>query len=189
MDISQLLQQAGQGDRAARDKLIGAAYDDLKALAGVQMRDQPLHHTLTATALVHEISAKLLERSDAAAGLTRGQFFAYAATAMRRILVDHARAKGQQKRGGGQRPLTLNEAMVAARHQPVELIELHDALDRLAEIDARRSKVVELRYFGGMSITETAEALDLSPATVKRDWEVARLWLFRELRQGEADVG
>lgn len=189
MDFSQLLIRAGQGDRAARDQLIGVAYDDLRALAGAQMRDQPPHHTLTATALVHEVSAKLLEKSGAPRGLNRGQFFAYVATAMRRTLVDHARAKAQQKRGGGRSPLQLDEAMVAAEQQPEALVQLHEALDRFAEFDPRRCKVVEMRYFGGMSICETAEALGLSPATVKRDWEVARLWLLRELQQGEADVG
>ena len=181
-DLSQLFQCAQSGDRKARADLIRRAYDDLRRLARAQMANQRPDHTLTATALVHEVSAKLLQQSQEPS-TSRGQFLALAAAAMRNYLIDHARGRARQKRGGGRRPLHLEEACVAAVDQPDQLLELHEALERLAEVDQRRSRVVELRYFGGMSIVETAQVLNTSPATVKRDWQVARIWLFNELKQ------
>lgn len=185
MDVTQLLLRAKQGDSDARAELVRAAYEDLRRLARRQMRDQPLDHTLTSTALVHEVSAKILEKSGVAPE-SRGEFLAFAATAMRNVLIDHARSKGRQKRGGQRRKLQLEEALVAAEQQPEELLHLDEALSRLAEIDRRRSQVVEMRYFGGMTIGEVGTALGVSPATVKRDWEVAKLWLLRELKQGDS---
>jgi RNA polymerase sigma factor (TIGR02999 family) len=181
MNVTQLLERATQGDSHARGELIRATYDQLRVMAAARMRDERPDHTLTATALVHEVSLQLLEKVDLSA-TTRGQFLALAAKAMRNLLVDHARARGRQKRGGGYHKLSLDEALVACQEQSTELLELHEALERFSELDARKSQVVELRYFGGLSIQETADVLDTSPATVKRDWEVARAWLLRELQ-------
>ena len=180
MDLSELLQKAKQGDHEARTDLVRVAYDDLRRLAKKQMLGERPDHSLTATALVHEVSARLLEQSQVPSQ-SRGEFLAYAATAMRNVLINHARAKKSTKRGGKGRKLQLEEAFTAAEEQPAELIELHDALTRLAEFDPRRSQVVEMRYFGSLSIEEVASALGTSPATVKRDWNVAKLWLAREL--------
>lgn len=180
-DLSQLLLSAQGGDDVAKAELIRWAYDDLRRLARMQMSNQRLDHTLTATALVHEVSAKLLEQSQAPVR-DRTKFLAFASKAMRNLLIDHARGKNRQKRGGGERAMLLEEALVAAEEQPAELIELHEALEKLAESDARRASVVEMRYFGGLSIAETADSLGTSPATVKRDWEVAKLWLMKQLR-------
>lgn len=180
MDLSTLLQQAKNGSHEARADLVRFAYEDLRRLARGQMSSQRPDHSLTSTALVHEVSARLLEKSRIPSQ-SRSEFMAYVATAMRRVLIDHARTKGRQKRGGQRERRRLDEALTAADEQPTELLELDDALKRLQEIDARRSQVVEMRYFAGMSIEEVGEALDVSAATVKRDWTVAKLWLAREL--------
>ena len=137
MELSQLLQQAKQGDRDARADLVRVAYEDLRRLARGQMSQQRPDHTLTSTALVHEVSARLLEKSRVPSE-SRGEFMAYAATAMRRVLIDHARAKGSQKRGGRQQKLKLDEALTAAEEQPSELLELDEALKKLQDIDPRR---------------------------------------------------
>jgi len=187
MELSELLNQAKQGDRAARADLVRVAYEDLRRLARGQMSKQRPDHSLTATALVHEVSARLLEKSHLPSR-SRGDFMAYAASAMRRVLIDHARSKNSQKRIGRKHKVQLDEALTAAEEQPAEMLELDEALLRLQEIDSRRSQVVEMRYFAGMGIQEIAIALDVSPATVKRDWTVAKLWLARELRRGEAEI-
>lgn len=183
MELSELLQHAKSGDAAARAELVRVAYDDLRRIARNQMQDERLDHTLTATALVHEVSARLLEQSQVHVQ-NRGDFMAYAATAMRNVLISHARAKNSDKRGGQGQKLQLEEACTAADQQPAELLELNDALERLMQIDPRRAQVVEMRYFAGLSIDEIAASLDTSPATVKRDWNVAKMWLARELSQG-----
>lgn len=187
MDLSQLLQDAKQGDRSARADLVQIAYDDLRELARAQMRRERPDHTLTATALVHEVSTRLLEQSCLPTD-SRGEFLAYVATAMRNVLITHARAKNSAKRGGGQKAEPLQEALVASEEQPAELLELDEALSRLAEFDPRRGKVVEMRYFAGMGIEQIADALGSSAATVKRDWNVAKVWLARELSSGIARV-
>lgn len=181
MNVTQLLERATQGDSDARGQLIQVTYDQLRAMAAARMRDERPDHTLTATALVHEVSLQLLAQSNLTA-MNQGQFLALAATAMRNLLVDHARARGRQKRGGDRQKFCLTEALTACDEQSEELIDLDDALKRLSEVDARKSQVVELRYFGGLSIQETADILGVSPATVKRDWEVAKAWLLRELQ-------
>lgn len=183
MDVSTLLQRAGTGDSNARGELIQATYDQLHRLATARMRNERPDHTLTATALVHEVSVQLLERSQVPVE-NHGQFLALAARAMRNLLIDHARSKGRVKRGGGRKKIELDEALIACDQQSPELLELHDALTRFAEIDERKSRVVEMRYFGGLSIDEVAAALEISPATVKRDWEVAKTWLLHELKRG-----
>jgi RNA polymerase sigma-70 factor (ECF subfamily) len=185
MNVTQLLERATEGDSYARKELIQATYEQLRMIAAARMRSERPDHTLTATALVHEVSLQLLAQSDLTAH-NRQQFLALAAKAMRNLLVDHARTRGRQKRGGGMQKLCLEEALVAAEEVDPDLVELDQALERFSEIDSRKSQVVELRYFGGLSIQETAEALGISPATVKRDWDVARTWLLREL-QAEAE--
>jgi RNA polymerase sigma factor (TIGR02999 family) len=187
MNVSQLFERAQQGDSQARGELISAAYHDLRALAAARMRNERPDHTLTATALVHEVSLQFLERSQIALE-NQGQFLALAAQAMRNLLVDHARSRGRIKRGGGQRKLSLDQALSVGAEKSSELIELHEALERFSEIDTRKGQVVELRYFGGLTVEETADALGISSATVKRDWEVAKAWLLRELRAEETRV-
>jgi len=187
MDVTLLLKKAGSGDSTARGELIQATYEELRKLASARMKAERPDHTLTATALVHEVSLQLLNQSQIAVE-NHGQFLALAATAMRNLLIDHARSRGREKRGGGRKKLELDNALVACDQQSPELLNLHEALNRFAEIDERKSKVVEMRYFGGLSIHEVATALDVSPATVKRDWEVAKAWLLRELKQGDAGV-
>lgn len=180
MDLSHLFERAQQGDSDARGELISAAYDQLRALAAARMQNERPDHTLTATALVHEVSLQFLERSQLAIE-SQGQFLALAARAMRNLLVDHARGHKRLKRGGGQQKFTLDQAPSVSDGESAEVISLHEALERFSEIDSRKSQVVELRYFGGLTIEETANALGISTATVKRDWEVARAWLLREL--------
>jgi RNA polymerase sigma factor (TIGR02999 family) len=185
MNVNQLLERACQGDSSARAELIGATYGQLRALAAAHMRDERPDHTLTATALVHEVSLQLLEGITVTAN-HRGQFLALAA--MRNLLIDHARARGRQKRGGSLQKLSLDEALATCDERSQELVDLDEALERFGQIDARKAQVVELRYFGGLSIQETAQILELSPATVKRDWEVARAWLLRELQRESESV-
>ena len=162
MELSQLLQRARRGDQNARADLVRVAYEDLRLLARHQMRGERPEHTLTATALVHEVSTQLLEQSNVPTG-GRSAYLAYVATAMRRVLIDHARAKGRTKRGGSLQKLQLDEALAAAEKQSGDLLDLDDALQKLSEIDPRRGQVVEMRYFAGMEISEIAVALDVSP--------------------------
>ncbi len=188
MDITQKLRQAREGDRDARANLIEAAYDDLRRLAMGKMADEQQNHTLTSTALVHEVSMKMLDDSHVPMA-SRGQFFAYASKAMRNFLIDHARTRGRQKRGGDRKKFSFEEAMVACHEQRDEFLALNEALTALAELEPRKAQVVEMRYFGGMSNQEIASTLEISLATVKRDWEVAKAWLLRQLRHdGGADV-
>ena len=180
MELTQILQLAEAGDEDARAEIIRAAYADLRQLAGAKMRSERQNHTLSATALVHEVSVKLLnETSLPATG--RAQFLAYAAKAMRNLLIDHARTRGRQKRGGDKKKVSFEDALSASQDRNLEFLALNDALDSLAQIDPRKAQVVEMRYFGGLSIQETAEVLCVSVATVKRDWDVAKTWLRREL--------
>ncbi len=180
MDLTQILASAQSGDSAARAEVVRAAYEDLRKLAAARMWDERQNHTLTATALVHEVSIKLLNETQLpVAG--RAQFMAYVSKAMRHLLIDHARGRGRQKRGGDRKKLVFEDALVASEEQSEELIELHHALERLTEVDRRKADVVEMRYFGGLSIEQTAAALEVSTATVKRDWELAKAWLRREL--------
>ena len=180
MDISQILQQAEAGDADSKAALLEAVYQDLKILAANRMSGERPDHTLTATALVNEVSLKIL--NDAAAPLeNRGRFFGYVSRAMRNLLIDHARTRTRQKRGGNSKSVTFEEALIASQEQPDELLELNEALDRLAKMDERKAQVVEMKYFGGLTNQEVADALDVSLNTVKRDWEVARTWLMNEL--------
>ncbi|HBE71111.1 MAG TPA: RNA polymerase subunit sigma-70 [Planctomycetaceae bacterium] len=186
MDITQILKSAADGDPDAKASVIEAAYDRLRRMAARQMSQERQDHTLTATALVHEVSAKFLA-DQRALPTDRAAFLGFAATAMRNLLVDHARTKGRQKRGGDRKKLAFEEAFVAAQEQSEDFLALNQAIQDLADAEPRKAKVVELRYFGGLSNQQVADALSISLATVKRDWEVARTWLMHELRTTESD--
>jgi RNA polymerase sigma-70 factor (ECF subfamily) len=182
VDLTQIIVAANTGDAAARANLVQAAYDDLRKLAAARMSGERLDHTLTSTALVNEVSLQMLNDSCMPAE-NRGQFFGYVATAMRNLLIDHARKRGRQKRGGGRQRFEFEEAVVASNEQSEDLLALNEALQKLADIDRRKSQVVEMRYFGGMTNDEVADALGISKASVKRDWTFAKGWLLNELIQ------
>jgi RNA polymerase sigma factor (TIGR02999 family) len=178
--VTELLQQWGGGRREALDQLLPVIYGELRRLAASYLRRERANHTLQATALVHEAFLKLVDQRDVR-WQNRAHFFGIAAQMMRRILVDHARAHGASKRGAGERPVSFDEALVVAPAFDVDLLALDEALTRLAAIDPQQCRVVELRFFGGLTIEETAEVLHISPATVGREWTLARAWLYAEL--------
>jgi RNA polymerase sigma factor (TIGR02999 family) len=182
-DVTQLLQRWSVGRQDALDQLLPAIYGELKRLAASYLRRERPDHTLQATALVHEAFLKLIDQRNVR-WQNRAHFFGIAAQLMRRILVDYARAHGASKRGSGARPLSLDEALVVAPGCNVDLLGLDEALTRLAAIDPQQSRVVELRFFSGLTIDETAEVLHLSPKTVVREWTLAKAWLYAELAQG-----
>jgi RNA polymerase sigma-70 factor, ECF subfamily len=186
-DVTALLLQLSQGNQKAAEKLIPLVYEELRKLARGYMRRERPDHTLQTTALVHETYLRLV-RQQATNWQSRSHFFAIAAQLMRRILVDHARGHLREKRGGPKVLLPLNEALVFSLERSEELVQLDGALERLSKLDARQSRIVELRFFGGLSIGETSEVLGISPKTVKRDWAVAKAWLHAELRPGNDDV-
>lgn len=186
-EVTSLLVQLARGDEGAASKLIPLVYGELHRLAGGYMRRERADHTLQPTALVHEAYIKLVEfRSIDWRG--RAHFLAIAAQLMRNILIDHARAHLRDKRGGGDKPLPLDEALVFTPEQSSELVKLDQSLERLARLDARQAKIVELRFFGGLTVEQTAEALGISPKTVKRDWSSAKAWLYGEMT-GDHDGG
>jgi RNA polymerase sigma-70 factor (ECF subfamily) len=176
-----MLRAWGDGDRAILDQLLPFVYEELHRQAHRYLRRERANHTLQTTALIHEAYLKLIDQR-AVVWQNRAHFFGIAANAMRRILVDYARTKNREKRGGPAADLPLDEAMtIAATGQNIDLLALDEALTRLAAIDEQQVHVVELKYFSGLSIEETAEALGVSPATVKRDWQMAKAWLRHEL--------
>lgn len=179
-EVTQLLVAASSGDRRAFQRLIPLVYDELRGIAHRRMAGERSDHSLDTGALVHEAYLKLVDL-DRIQWRDRAQFFAIAARAMRQILIDHALGKRAQKRGGGRRRIALDRALVVADESYEELLDLNQALERLSRLDERQAQVVECRFFAGMSIEETAEALNVSMATVKRDWTEARAWLNREL--------
>jgi RNA polymerase sigma factor (TIGR02999 family) len=179
-EVSQLLRAWSDGDRTALDKLVPLIYDELRRMARRYMDRQQAGHTLQTTALIHEAYLKLIDRKEAH-WRNRAHFFGVAAKAMRSILVDYARASHAAKRGGEAVLVSLDEAAVASDERAAELLALDDALAGLAAIDRRKCQVVELRYFGGLSVEETADVLRVSVETVARDWRLARTWLLREL--------
>ena len=187
MDFSQILEAAKTGDEQARADLIQAAYKDLRKLAAARMAGERQDHTLTSTALVHEVSVKMLNDNNLNIG-GRRQFFAYASKAMRNLLVDHARSRGSQKRGGHAERFTFEEAWMASEEQSDDLLALSEALDQLGEFEPRKAQVVEMRYFGGLNNSEIANALDISLATVKRDWDLAKMWLLHKLTDGGDEI-
>lgn len=179
-EITHLLRAWGQGDAAALEKLMPLVYAELRRLARRYMNRQRPDHTLQTTALVNEAYLRLID-SSRVQWQDRAHFFAVSAQLMRRILVDFARAQGNLKRGGGAQQLSLDQAMEISAERGPDLIALDDALNTLAAMNPRQSQIVELRYFGGLSEEETAEALKVSTRTVRRHWSLARAWLYREL--------
>jgi RNA polymerase sigma factor (TIGR02999 family) len=178
--VTELLQAWSRGDASAFDRLIPLVYEELRRQAQRYLRRERPGHTLQTTGLVHEAYLRLVDQRHAD-WRNRAQFFGVAAKTMRRVLIDHARSKQAAKRGGGGIQITLEDVTTPAQEPAVDLLELDDALVRLAALDPQQAKVVELRYFTGLGIEETAAVLGISPATVKRDWVVARAWLRREL--------
>jgi RNA polymerase sigma factor (TIGR02999 family) len=178
--VTQLLVDWSGGNKAALDQLMPLVYEDLRRLARRYMRREGSGHTLQTTGLVNEAYQRLVDQKQVR-WQNRAHFFGIAAQLMRRILVDHARTRQRAKRGGGALQVSLAEAGAIAQESPTDLLALDEALARLAEVDGRKSQIVELRFFGGLSIKETAEVLQVSPGTVMRDWTMAKAWLYRAL--------
>ncbi|MDX6611954.1 MAG: hypothetical protein QOD75_1140 [Blastocatellia bacterium] len=179
-DVTGLLKKWSNGDQAALDELMPLVERELRRLAGAFLRRERPDHTLQPTALVNEAYLRLIDQRDPH-WQNRAQFFAVAAQLMRRILVDHARAHSAAKRGGPGYKFSLSDAEQFGTNPDLEIVALHDVLERLAEIDPRQSQVVELRFFGGLTIEQAAEVMKVSHATVEREWTMARAWLRREL--------
>jgi len=179
-EITRLLVAWGNGDESALADLTALVYEELHRLAHHYMSGERAGHTLQTTALVNEAYVRLIDWKSVR-WQNRAHFFAVSAQLMRRILVDFARARGYQKRGGAARPVTLDDAAVVTDDKGADIVALDEALLALAKLDERQSRVVELRFFGGLSVEETAEVLKVSPGTVRRDWSLARAWLHREL--------
>jgi RNA polymerase sigma-70 factor, ECF subfamily len=182
-DITELLIAWGNGDQSAFDKLMPLVYDELHRLANHYMAQERPEHTLQTSALVNEAYVRLIDQRDVH-WENRAQFFGIAATSMRRILISYARRRNRAKRGGGALQILLDEAAILSNERAAEMVALDEALEHLAAVDRRKSQVVELRYFGGLSIDETAEVLKVSPGTVMRDWTLAKAWLRREITSG-----
>jgi RNA polymerase sigma-70 factor, ECF subfamily len=181
-EVTLLLSALTRGDDGAASKLIPVVYDELRRLAGSYMRRERVDHTLQATALVHEAYLKLIEQRSVN-WQSRAHFFGVSAQLMRRILIDHARGHTREKRGGEQKKVSLDEAFIFSEKHADELLAVDDSLDVLAKIDPRQARVVELRFFGGLSVEEAAEVLGVSPKTIKRDWSVAKAWLYADLKE------
>jgi RNA polymerase sigma factor (TIGR02999 family) len=180
-EVTELLKQWSDGRVEALDRLLPRIHAELRRLAASYLRRERPNHTLQPTALVNEAFLKLVDQR-AVKWHNRAHFFGIAAQAMRRILVDHARSRAAGKRGDGQPPLPLDDALVSTAMPSIDLIALDQALTRLARLDPQQSRVVELRFFGGLTLEETAEVLHLSAATVGREWAVAKAWLYAELQ-------
>ena|SRR5215831_14842159 len=179
-EVTQLLLAWGDGDQSALEKLMPLVYEELRRLAHQYMRREHPGHTLQTTALVNEVYFRLIDQKRMH-WQNRAQFFAIAAQLMRRILVDHARSHQYAKRGGGAHKVSLDEGALVAEEQAADLIALDDALLSLASIDERKSRIVELRFFGGLSVEETAETLKTSSRTVMREWSMAKAWLYQTI--------
>lgn len=180
-EITRLLVAWGDGDQAALEELTPLVYDELHRLAHHYMSHERAGHTLQTSALVNEAYVRLIDWKNVR-WQSRAHFFGVSAQLMRRILVDFARSRGYRKRGGGARAIALDEASLVSDEKGANLVALDEALNSLAELDARQSRVVELRFFGGLSVEETAEVLKVSSGTVRREWSLARAWLHRELQ-------
>ncbi len=182
-DVTRILSSLHHGDASAAEELLPLVYDELRKLAGQRMRQEGADHTLQATALVHEAYLRLVGEDvrKAADWDGRGHFFAAAAEAMRRILIDRARAKGAVKRGGGRRRLRLEQDPLAHDDLSEEILDLDDALIRLAAQDRSKAELVKLRFFGGLTLEEAAAVLGISPASADRHWAYARAWLYKEM--------
>ena len=190
LDSSQatvLLQRINEGDAQAAAELMPLVYDELRRIAGEWMQRERRDHTLQPTALVNEAWVRVMGSGEALPFDGRSHFLRLSARAMRNVLVDHARRRGAEKRGSGKQPVVLDEAFAPSRSQdPVDIVALDDLLNRLATLNARHARVVELRFFGGLSVQETAHALEVSPATVKNDWRAARAWLLSQLSDDDS---
>lgn len=182
VELTQMLSAWSGGDRTALEKILPLVYDNLRDMARRQLNRERIDHTLDATALVHEAYLRLVARPNVH-WENRAHFFAAAAILMRHILVDHARRKRSLKRGGPLPKLSLDASRVMVQDKQVDLLALDDALKQLEALDQRQCRVVELRFFAGLTVEEVADALGISPATVKTDWEMARAWLFARLRK------
>jgi len=178
--VTQLLEQWGHGDNSALAELTPLVYEELRRLAHHFMEGQRPDHTLQTTALVNEAYLRLADQTNPH-WQSRAHFFAVAARAMRQILVSYARSNLAQKRGGGAVRIELDEAAILSPEQSKDIVDLHEALERLATLDSRKAQVVELKYYGGLNYDEMAEVLKISRVTVRRDWEFAKLWLYTEL--------
>jgi len=185
-EITQLLEEARRGDQTAIDALFEAVYVELRRMAKDYLRDERSDHTLQATALVHEAYLRLIGGQQIV-WQNRAQFFSIASQVMRHILVDHARRHSADKRGQGAGKLSLNDAIDLAAAQNIDLVALNDALVTLAVLDEEQSKIVELRFFGGLTINEIAEILEISEMSVSRKWKTARLWLHQQVSRNEDD--
>ena len=184
--VTALLIRWGEGDAAASERLFPLVYDELRRLARRCLSGERPDHTLQSTALVHEAYLRLVDHSSVHPD-HRVHFFALAAQLMRRVLVDHARMRSAAKRGGKCLTVTLSEAIAQPKQRELDLMALDAALQELSRIDPQQAQVVEMRFFAGLSIDDTAQALRISPATVKRDWATARAWLYREMKAVEDD--
>jgi RNA polymerase sigma-70 factor (ECF subfamily) len=197
--VTRLLADVQRGDAGATNELFPIVYEELRGLAARYLADERIAHTLQATALVHEAYLRLVgpETGGGGSWQNRAHFFGAAAKAIRRILIDHARTRSRVKRGGAGvagraeekavHGVPLDESMLMTTEEPEQLIEFDAALARLAEIDAQKARIVELRFFAGLTVDQTAQALGVSPSTIAREWQFARVWLFNELREGSKD--
>lgn len=179
-DITRILEAIDAGDSSAPERLLPVVYNELRRLAHGYMKNERSDHTLQATALVHEAYIQLVDWKNVS-WQNRAHFFAAAAQMMRKILVDHAREKKAQKRGGGMRTIALDEAVSFPHSNDLDIVSVDDALVDLASFDPQQARIVELRFFGGLTIEETAHALGISESTVKRDWQIAKAWLYNRI--------
>jgi RNA polymerase sigma factor (TIGR02999 family) len=182
--VTELLMNWSKGDVEAREALMPLVYDELRRLAASYLRRERPDHTLQPTALVNEAYLRLVEEKSVN-WHSKSHFFGVSAKLMRRILVDHARSHLAEKRGSGMPKVGLTEAIAMSKEQPADLVALDESLTRLAELDPQQSRIVELRVFAGLTVEEVGQALNISPATVKRDWAVAKAWLLREVHKAE----
>lgn len=187
-EVTCLLHELRRGQKEAEERLIPLVYGELHRIAAAYLRHEAPHHSLQPTALVHEAYLRLTDIKEID-WQNRSHFFAVSATVMRRILVDHARANRARKRGDGWDAVSLNEAILPSPERASEILALDESLNRLSRLDARQAKIVELRFFAGMSEEETGEVLGISSRTVKRDWRIAKAWLFKELGPKPAPLG
>jgi RNA polymerase sigma factor (TIGR02999 family) len=185
-EVTQLLIDWGRGDQAALDKLLPLVDEELRRLAGRYMRRESPGHTLQTSALVNEAYLRLIEQKSVH-WQNRAHFFGIAAQLMRRILVDHARRHQYAKRGGGAQKVTLDEAAMVTQERAEGLVALHEALTRLAAMDERKGRIVEMKFFGGLTTEEVAEVLGVTPRTIEREWRKAKAWLHHAISKGEAD--
>ena len=188
-EVSLLLEQHRQGQPEAFTKLLSLVYDELRRLAAYQLQTERPDHTLQPTALVHEAYLRIAGQGQQIQWQNKAHFFALAAQVMRHVLVDHARAHRTEKRGAGQTRIPLEEAVQLPAEANLDLVALDDALRALAAKDERKSRLVELRYFGGLSIEETADVLGLSPTTIRREWTLTKAWLRREMKSKDTAKG